>query len=312
MTRAALLLAISALLCGAGIVRSQTITEPSARMALTPLPLPEPGDERKIALGRALFSDSRLSGSLRLSCQSCHDLGSNGASARRLDAGDSGRLMPFNTPTVFNSGFNFRLGWQGRATSLRELTLGTLRNGHLMSGHGLAGSRLAADPQMAARFRSIYHAAPGEANVADALSAFVATLATPDSAFDRWMGGDRSAMTAQQVRGYRRFTALGCASCHQGRNVGGNLSQRRGIFHPLGERDPQVLRVPSLRNVAVTAPYFHDGSVQQLPEAIRQMARAQLDLTIADRDVTDIAAFLGALTGTWQGHRLHAPNGHAR
>jgi cytochrome c peroxidase len=124
--------------------------------------------------------------------------------------------MLFNTPTVFNSGFNFRLGWQGRATSLRELTLGTLRNGHLMSGHGLAGSRLAADPQMAARFRSIYHAAPGEANVADALSAFVATLATPDSAFDRWMGGDRSAMTAQQVRGYRRFTALGCASCHQG------------------------------------------------------------------------------------------------
>jgi cytochrome c peroxidase len=143
--------------------------------------------------------------------------------------------MLFNTPTVFNSGFNFRLGWQGRATSLRELTLGTLRNGHLMSGHGLAGSRLAADPQMAARFRSIYHAAPGEANVADALSAFVATLATPDSAFDRWMGGDRSAMTAQQVRGYRRFTALGCASCHQGRNVGGNLSQRRGIFHPLGD-----------------------------------------------------------------------------
>jgi cytochrome c peroxidase len=300
------------MLCGGAIVKPQPSGGPPERMALTPLPRPEAGDVRKIALGRLLFADRRLSGSLRLSCQSCHDLGSNGASARRLDAGDSGRLMSFNTPTVFNSGFNRRLGWQGRATSLRDLTLGTLRNGHLMSGHGLVGSRLAADPQMAARFRAIYGNGPSEANAADALSAFVASLATPDAAFDRWLAGDRAAMTPQQLRGYRRFMALGCASCHQGRNIGGNLSERRGIFHPLGERDPQMLRVPSLRNVAVTAPYFHDGSAAQLPEAIRQMAHAQLDLTIADRDVADIAAFLGALTGTYQGHKLNAPTGQAR
>lgn len=312
MRRGALLLIASAALCGAAVPRAQTPSAPPERGALTPLPVPQPGDARKIALGRMLFADRRLSGSLRLSCQSCHDLATNGASARRLDTGDGGEPMAFNTPTVFNSAFNFRLGWQGRAASLRDLTLGTLRNGHLMSGHGLAESRLATDPQMAARFRAAYGTGPSEANVADALSAFVTTLATPDAAFDRWLAGDRAAMTEQQARGYRRFMALGCASCHQGRNIGGNLSQRRGIFHPLGQRDPQMLRVPSLRNVAVTAPYFHDGSVQRLPEAIRQMARSQLDLTIADRDVEDIAAFLGALTGSYQGHRLHAPTGRSR
>jgi cytochrome c peroxidase len=220
--------------------------------------------------------------------------------------------MHFNTPTVFNSAYSFRLGWEGRTRTLHDLVLGTLRSEHLMSGNGLSAKRLAADPKTSARFRAIYGSGPTEDNIADALAAFMDTLVTPDSPFDRWLRGDKSALTPQQVRGFDRFKVLGCASCHQGVNVGANIFQRRGIFHPLGETNPRYLRVPSLRNVTVTAPYFHDGSVKSLPEAIRQMAHAQLDLTIGYRDIADITAFLDSLTGTYQGHRLRPSKGGSK
>jgi cytochrome c peroxidase len=203
---------------------------------------------------------------------------------------------------VFNSVYSFRLGWEGKARNLRDFAMCTLGTDHLMSGDGLAASRLAADPMMAIRFREIYQASPSEGSIADALSAFLSTLVTANAPFDRWLRGDRTALNAQQIRGYGRFQQLGCASCHQGINVGANIFQRRGVFHPLGALNPRYLRVPSLRNVAVTAPYFHDGSVSTLPEAIRRMARAQLDLTISKQDLSDISAFLESLTGTYQGH----------
>lgn len=220
--------------------------------------------------------------------------------------------MKFNTPTVFNSTYSFRLGWEGRARTLHDLVLGTLRTEHVMSEGGLSARRLAADQTMSARFRKIYDTAPDEDNVADALAAFMETLVTPDAPFDRWLHGDKSALTAQQVRGYTRFKTLGCASCHQGVNVGANIFQRRGIFHPLDAANPTYLRVPSLRNVTVTAPYFHDGGVASLPEAIRRMAHSQLDLTISDRDIKDISAFLESLTGTYHGHRLRSPAGNRK
>lgn len=266
----------------------------------------------KAALGRDLFFDRRMSRSMRLSCASCHDLGTNGASAARFDRGDTERVMRFNTPTVFNSAFSFRLGWEGGFRDMHDLALGTIRSAHLMSGGGLAVGRLAVDPAMAATFRRIYGTAPSEAALADALSAFLATLATPDAPFDRWLRGDKGALTPQQVRGYERFRSLGCASCHQGVNVGGNLLQRRGIFHPLGAPSPERLRVPSLRNVAVTPPYFHDGSAATLPEAIRQMAHSQLDLEIGEEDSHDIAAFLGSLTGNYQGRTLRRRSGQPK
>lgn len=168
---------------------------------------------------------------------------------------------------------------------------------------GFTTQRLAADPTMAGRFRIVYGASPNEKNVADALVAFTNTLVTPNAPFDRWLMGANT-LTQQQIRGYARFTALGCASCHQGANVGGNLFQRRGIFHPMAANGPKVLRVPSLRNVAVTAPYFHDGSVASLPETIRKMAYSQLDVAISNRDVEDINEFLNSLTGLYQGRRL--------
>ena len=271
---------------------------------VTPIVAPPLGAQEKIALGQLLFEDSRLSRSRDYSCASCHDLATNGASASARDRGDSGHPMRFNTPTVFNAGESFRLGWGGRSRNLRAFTQRTLADVHLMGAGDLAARRLSQDRAVAARFRAIYAGPPSGDHIADALAAYMETLVTPDAPFDRWRRGDRSALSAQQQRGLARFRELGCASCHQGRNVGANLMQRRGIFHPLGRSGPALLRVPSLRNVAVTAPYFHDGAVSSLPEAIRQMGRAQLDLTIAEQDVEDIAAFLGALTGTYQGRSL--------
>jgi len=306
---AALALILSASLLGIGLVRAQTRPGDTAREAITPLPQHKGGDPRRIALGRDLFFDRRMSRSKQLSCQSCHDLSTNGATAAKTDRGDSGTVLRFNTPTVFNSVYSFRLGWEGGTRSLHDFSVGTLKSDHLMGGGGLAVRRLTAGGDMVARFRAIYGNDPTEKNIADALASFMETLVTPDAPFDRWLRGDRSALTPQQIRGYNRFKVLGCASCHQGMNVGANIFQRRGIFHPLGEADPKFLRVPSLRNVTVTAPYFHDGSVSSLPEAIRQMARSQLDLTISDAEIADISAFLDSLTGSYKGRRLRPAAG---
>lgn len=299
-----LALAGSLVLLGLSIVHAE---EPS-RAPLMPLPTGPFEATAKIMLGRELFYDRRLSRSMTLSCQSCHDLSTNGASSVAANRSDAGRRLPYNTPTVFNAAYSFRLGWEGKTRSLRDFAMGTLGTDHLMGGDGLAALRLATDPRIAARFKEVYGAAPSEDRIADALSAFMATLVTPDAPFDRWLRGDRTALTRQQVRGYNRFQQLGCASCHQGINVGANIFQRRGIFHPLGAPNPRYLRVPSLRNVATTAPYFHDGSVDTMPEAIRQMARAQLDLTISDGDLSDVTAFLRSLTGTYQGRPVRAPD----
>ena len=216
----------------------------------------------------------------------------------------NGRPLRFNTPTIFNAALSFRLNWEGKTRTLRDLSLDTLRHSKLMAGGGVAVARLQADPAMAQRFRAAYGGPVSEAGIVDALAAFQETLITPDAPFDRWLKGDRQALTSQQQRGYQKFKMLGCASCHQGVNVGANLYQRRGIFHPLATGGPVVLRVPSLRNVAVTPPYFHDGSARTLPEAVRTMGRAQLGLRLDAKDVDAIVAYLGALTGNYQGHRL--------
>ena len=277
-------------------------SQPAAPRIFAPI-LPTDSDQQKVALGRDLFFDPRLSQSKQMNCASCHDLTTNGATNSALDRGDSGQPMEFNTPTLFNSAYNFRFGWAGKNRTMRAQVLSSLRNG-LNGADGLAAQRLAADPAMLRRFRAIYRSDPTESNVVDALSAFVVTLVTPDSPFDRWLKGDARALTSQQQRGYMQFEKLGCANCHQGRNIGANVIGRRGVFNPLGNPNPPYLRVPSLRNVAVTAPYFHDGSGTTLRSAIRQMARAQLDIAISDNDLRDIVAFLGSLTGTYEGVRL--------
>ena len=130
---------------------------------------------------------------------------------------------------------------------------------------------------------------------------FERTLVTPGSRFDRWLAGDVAALSTEELDGYRLFKSLGCVSCHQGVNIGGNLFERHGIFHPLASPKPEILRVPSLRNVATTPPYFHDGSAQTLDDAVRKMGLAQLNSTLTGQQVKAIVAYLQTLTGNYRG-----------
>src|SRR5207244_193497 len=134
----------------------------------------------------------------------------------------------------------------------------------------------------------------------DAIAVYERSLVTPGSRFDRWLLGEAGAITTEELSGYRLFKSLGCVACHQGINVGGNLFQRRGVFQPLGAPEPAVVRVPSLRNVATTAPYFHDGSAATLPDAVKAMGQAQLDRVLTDQQIAAVVAFLNTLTGTYR------------
>jgi cytochrome c peroxidase len=165
-----------------------------------------------------------------------------------------------------------------------------------------AVGKLRQDPEAVRQIRDAYGREPDAAALLDAIATYERSLLTPDSRFDQWLAGEVDAITPLELSGYQAFKSLGCVSCHQGVNVGGNLFQRHGIFHPLGSPEPVLLRVPSLRNVATTPPYFHDGSVQTLPEAVKAMGIAQLDRVLSESQITAIVAFLNTLTGKYQGH----------
>ncbi|MET4385482.1 cytochrome c peroxidase [Bradyrhizobium sp. F1.4.3] len=269
---------------------------------ITPMPAPPAIDPRKVRLGERLFNDARLSGDNSRSCSSCHDIGTNGASSKRHDIGLDGAELPFNTLTVFNSVLNFRFGWEGKYRNVEADVTASLVNPRIM-GSSLAdiAERLDRDAGMRAGFIAAYGRRPDPGNIVDAIASFERTLLTPDSRFDRWLAGDRAALSDEELNGYKLFKSLGCVSCHQGVNVGGNLFQRHGIFHPLASPDPAILRVPSLRNVATTAPYFHDGSAPTLDDAVRKMGFAQLNATLTDQQVQALVAYLHSLTGQYRG-----------
>ena len=269
---------------------------------ITPVPKPPQIDPLKVRLGERLFGDTRLSRDNSRSCASCHDLRSNGATRQSFDTGLDGSGLPLNTLTVFNATLSFRFGWEGKLRSVESDIKTSLENPQVMGANiSEIAEKLATDPGLRREFVTAYGASPDARNVVDALASFQRTLVTPGSRFDRWLMGDARAMSAQEQDGYRLFKSLGCVSCHQGVNIGGNLFQRHGIFHPLGSPKPEILRVPSLRNVATTPPYFHDGSAETLDDAVRKMGLAQLNSTLTDEQVRAIVAYLGTLTGTYRG-----------
>ncbi len=295
-------LCILILLGGAAVAQAPPIPDSSQEKIvadqepIAPIPPPPAADPRKLALGARLFSDTRLSGDGKLSCSSCHDIRSNGA---RPDGTVS---RPFDTLSVFNSALNFRLNWEGNYRTLAahvESSLENPRNLHTNADEVV--QRLSADPEMVRQFRAAYGSAPDRDSFLDAMVTFEKSLVTPGSRFDRWLGGDPSALSARERDGYHLFKSLGCSSCHQGVNIGGNLFQRQGVFHPLVAAGPETVRVPSLRNVAATAPYFHDGSAATLQDAVRRMAAAQLDRTLTGEQIELLAGFLQTLTGNYRG-----------
>jgi cytochrome c peroxidase len=163
-------------------------------------------------------------------------------------------------------------------------------------------SKLRADPEMVKQFREAYGQEPNAAAILDAIATYERSL--PGSRFDRWLAGETGAIAPEELSGYQLFKSLGCITCHQGVNIGGNMFQRHGIFHPLGSTEPVMLRVPSLRNVATTAPYFHDGSAATLSDAVKSMGIAQLDRVLNDQQISTIVAFLNTLTGTYRGEMV--------
>jgi cytochrome c peroxidase len=267
---------------------------------ISPVPEVPALDPQRVALGEELFKDRRLSGGETISCASCHDIQTNGASANAHDAAPGGQPLPLNTPTVFNAALNFRLSWTGSYRTLEEAADQILRNPAVMAtSPEQVVQKLRRDPEKVRQFRAAYGREPDAASLLDALATYQRSLITPGSRFDRWLAGDAGAITGQELAGYRMFKSFGCVSCHQGVNVGGNLYQRHDIFHPLGSAEPQLLRVPSLRNVAATAPYFHDGSAATLAEAVKAMGRAQLGRVLSGHEIAGIVAFLGTLTGSY-------------
>jgi len=274
---------------------------------ITPVPPPPSADPLKLALGERLFADPRLSDDGSRACISCHDIHTNGATAIRLDDAIDGSKLPLNTSTIFNAALSFRLGWEGKFRTLEAQAASALENQQAM-GKSIDQvlRRLSADPGTRRQFSEAYGHPPDRASLLDAIATYERSLVTPGSRFDNWLARDAAALSAQEQNGYELFKSLGCISCHQGVNVGGNLFERHGIFHPLASPKPEILRVPSLRNVATTPPYFHDGSAPTLHEAVRQMGNAQLDETLSDEQISAIVAFLKTLTGTYRGTPLTA------
>jgi len=269
---------------------------------ITPIPTAPDSDPLRRLLGERLFHDRRLSHADTHSCASCHDIETNGASARDRDTNE-GLPIALNAPTVFNVGLNFRLNWEGTFRTLEEGAEHSLTHSMTSSVAEVVG-KLRSDAEVMRQFRDAYGREPDAAAVLDAIATYERSLITPGSRFDRWLAGEADAITPLELSGYQSFKSLGCISCHQGVNVGGNLFQRHGIFHPLGSPEPVLLRVPGLRNVAATAPYFHDGSAKTLPEAVKMMGIAQLDRVLSEAQIAAIVAFLNTLTGTYRGQQV--------
>jgi cytochrome c peroxidase len=280
----------------------------AAQEPITPIPPAPLADPSVIALGDRLFHDPLLSRDGTRACSSCHDVGTNGADGRRFDVTPIGGLASFNTNTVFNAALSYRMNWEGNAKTLENAAAMSLSDPQLMASSVRAAVRaVKVDPSISRQFSAIYEHQPDPANLLNAIATYERSLVTPGSRFDLWLAGDAEAISAEEGAGYRLFKSFGCVSCHQGVNVGGNLFERTGVYHRLGSDQGMTLRVPSLRNVAVTAPYFHDGSAPTLDKAVAAMGYAQLNIRISDLQVQAIVAFLGTLTGRYQGKALTPP-----
>lgn len=274
-------------------------------------------DLDKYALGEKLFKESGLSRNRQISCASCHQLEAGGAEKTRYSRGIENALTQVNTPTIFNITYNFRFNWDGQYDSLAVHVDELVQNPTVMGGTWEeVTQKIAKADGYRQAFENIYTDGISRENIIDAIVTYEAALTTPNAAFDRYLRGDRSAISANARAGYDLFKAYGCASCHQGTNVGGNMFQKFGVmgdyfsdrgnitqadlgrFNVTGaEADRYVFRVPGLRNVAITPPYLHDGSARTLKEAIEIMVKYQLGRPIPAADIEQIAEFLKTLTG---------------
>lgn len=295
-----------------GSVNAKVLDEP-----IKPIPLTNNLDERKVELGNRLFHDNRLSGNNKVACASCHALNLGGTDQAKYSTGINNQLGGINSPTVFNSKFNFRQFWDGRASDLVEQAAGPVHNpAEMGSNWDEVLIKLKKDKAYVAAFASIYKDGMQPANIQDAIAIFEESLTTPNSKFDQYLRGNKDALSSDELRGYKLFKSYGCVSCHQGVNVGGNMYQKFGVLNEYfikrgkmtdadyglynvtkDEDDKHVFKVPSLRVAALTPPYFHDGSVETLRDAVEIMFEHQLGRSGTDDEKDAIVKFLHTLVG---------------
>lgn len=284
---------------------------------IKPLPTASKEDPARVAIGRQLFHDTRLSANGRVSCASCHRLEHGGADTQAHSLGFAGNSTAVNAPTVFNAAFNFKQFWNGRADTLEQQIDMVVQNPVEMGSKWEdVISKVSRDPGYRAAFGNTYPQGVTAATIQNAIATYERTLITPNSRFDRYLRGDVNAISVEEKAGYLKFKQYGCISCHQGINIGGNMFQKFGVmgdyFAARGsatdadqgrylitkeEDDRHVFKVPSLRNVALTAPYFHDGSAKTLDAAVDVMFRYQLGRVASPEDKAAIIRFLNTLTG---------------
>ena len=287
-------------------------------------------DAAKAMLGYALYHDTRLSVDNSVSCASCHGLNTAGVDNKQYSEGVAGQLGGVNAPTVYNAVYNFVQFWDGRAATLADQAAGPPLNPVEMASTSFDEiiAKLAEDKLMVAAFDGIYADGITEKNITDAIAEFERTLTTPNSDFDKWLRGDDSAISEEALHGYELFKKYDCATCHAGANLGGEtyelMGTRRDYFADRGlelteedngrfkqtadERDRHRFKVPGLRNIALTWPYFHDGTRMTMDEAVKDMARYQVDVELSDAETSAIVAFLHTLTGEYKGEKLTTLN----
>ncbi|QQP89083.1 cytochrome-c peroxidase [Skermanella sp. TT6] len=266
-----------------------------------------------VELGKKLFFDPRLSKSGFISCNSCHNLSMGGSDNLKTSIGHNWQQGPINAPTVLNSSLNVAQFWDGRALTLQDQAGGPIANpGEMASTHALAISVLQSIPAYVAEFKAVFgRETVTIAEVTQAIAAFEETLVTPNSRFDKWLKGDKGALTNAELEGYELFKDSGCTACHNGSAAGGNTFQKMGVVEPYQSTSPAEgrvavtkeeadrfnFKVPTLRNVEMTYPYFHDGEAATLTQAVDTMGRIQLGRKFTEAENAKIVAFLKTLTG---------------
>ena len=289
-----------------------------------------PVDIRKVILGNMLFHDVRLSADNTVSCSTCHGLNTGGVDNKAFSEGVGGQFGGVNAPTVYNAVYNFVQFWDGRAATLADQAAGPPLNPVEMACKSFDEicEKLNADAALKKAFTEVYPDGINQANITNAIQEFEKTLLTPNSRFDKYLKGDKTAMNDEEVAGYDLFKKYNCATCHVGENLGGQSYELMGIkadyFADRGteltiedngrfketknERDRHRFKVPGLRNIALTAPYYHDATQATLEDAVLSMAKYEVGVDLSQEEVKKIVAFLKTLTGEYQGKLLTNAN----
>lgn len=291
-----------------------------------PIPLSYKVDESKAELGEKLFSETRLSINDQVACISCHQLSSGGDDNQIMGISLSAEQHIINTPSIFNAKYNFRQNWDGDAKTLEEqIELAMVSRHEFNNSWDNVIAAISSDQELSKDFDAIYKNGVTKENIISSIVEFENTLVTPNSKFDKHLRSEVDILSEDEIKGYQTFKELGCISCHQGINIGGNLYQKFGVFYNyIAERgdikkpdygrinvtdrliDAYVFKVPSLRNIAVTAPYLHDGSAATIEEAISIMGKTQLGRLLTSDEILLIKSFLNTLTGEYKNRPLDA------